>query len=70
MNNQYTAVISKDGDFWIGWIKEIPGVNCQENTKEELLETLKITLNEALEFNQFEALKAIGDNYTEELIYA
>ena len=31
--------------------REIPGVNCQEPTREELLETLRITLQEALELN-------------------
>ena len=51
MQNTYTAVVKKDGDWWIGWIEEIPGVNCQERTKDELMETLKVTLKEALEFN-------------------
>lgn len=50
MKNSYTAIIKQDGDWWIGWIAEIPGVNCQEASREELLETLKITLREALEF--------------------
>jgi predicted RNase H-like HicB family nuclease len=48
---KYTAVIKKDGEWWIGWIDEIQGVNCQESTKEELVESLKITLKEAIEFN-------------------
>jgi predicted RNase H-like HicB family nuclease len=48
---KYTAVIKKDGEWWIGWIEEIQGVNCQESTKEELIESLKITLKEAIEFN-------------------
>jgi predicted RNase H-like HicB family nuclease len=47
MNNQYTAVMKKDGDWWIGWIEEVPGVNCQERTREELVESLRITLKEA-----------------------
>lgn len=50
MNNKYTAVIKQDGDWWLGWIEEIPGVNCQEATHDELLESLKITLQEALAF--------------------
>lgn len=29
-SNEYTAIIKKDGDGYIGWIEEIPGVNCQE----------------------------------------
>ncbi len=52
MNNEYTAVIKQDGDWWIGWIEEIQGVNCQESTYRELLESLKITLQEALVFNR------------------
>jgi len=68
MNNSYTAVLKQDGKFWIGWIKEIPGVNCQEYSREELINTLRVTLNEALEFNGQDALDAIGNSYTEELI--
>nr|VFJ48856.1 MAG: hypothetical protein BECKDK2373C_GA0170839_102312 [Candidatus Kentron sp. DK]VFJ50983.1 MAG: hypothetical protein BECKDK2373B_GA0170837_103128 [Candidatus Kentron sp. DK] len=32
MNTEYTAVIKREGKWWIGWIQEIPGVNCQERT--------------------------------------
>lgn len=52
MKNNYTAVVKQDGDWWIGWIEEVPGVNCQEATRKELLETLRVTLDEALEFNR------------------
>lgn len=65
MNQTYTAIVKQDGDWWIGWIEEISGVNCQEATREELLETLKITLQEALEFNRQDALTAAGANYQE-----
>ena len=51
MDQKYTALIKKSGRWWIGWIEELPGVNCQEATRAELLETLRITLREALEFN-------------------
>ncbi len=50
MSSNYTAIIKKDGKDWIGWIEEIPGVNCQEATEQQLMETLKITLKEALSF--------------------
>ena len=49
--NQYTAVIKQDGDWWIGWIKEVTGVNCQEKTRKELIDTLRLTLGEILELN-------------------
>ncbi|HEY6331856.1 MAG TPA: type II toxin-antitoxin system HicB family antitoxin, partial [Blastocatellia bacterium] len=49
MNNSFTAVIKQDGDWWIGWVAEVPGVNCQESSRDELLESLKVTLREALD---------------------
>ncbi|GBE75099.1 MAG: type II toxin-antitoxin system HicB family antitoxin [Microcystis aeruginosa K13-05] len=68
MTNTYTAIIQPDGDWWIGWIEEIPGVNCQEASRDQLLETLKITLSEALELNKQEAISATRGNYQEEKI--
>jgi len=65
MNTQYTAVVKQDGDWWIGWIEEVPGVNCQEPTKSELLESLRITLREALELNRDDALVAAGEGFEE-----
>ena len=65
MENTYTAVVKQDDGWWIGWIEEIPGVNCQERTEEELMESLRVTLKEALEFNRDEALKAADSEYTE-----
>jgi predicted RNase H-like HicB family nuclease len=68
MKNEYTAVIKREGDYWIGWIEEIPGVNCQERTYEALKETLAVTLKEALELNRQDALNDAGKDYREEKI--
>jgi predicted RNase H-like HicB family nuclease len=68
MHENYTAVIKKSGKWWIGWIEEVPGVNCQEATKAELVSSLRVTLKEALEFNRKEAIQAAGDSYDEEPI--
>ncbi len=64
-SQQYTAVVKQDNGWWIGWIEEVPGVNCQERSREELMETLKVSLREALEFNRQEALGAAGEDYEE-----
>jgi predicted RNase H-like HicB family nuclease len=68
MHEEFSAVIKQDGKWWIGWIEEIPGVNCQEATHDGLIENLKITLKEALEFNRREALEAAESNYKEEMV--
>lgn len=65
MNQNYTAVVKLDGEWWIGWIEEVPGVNCQERTRDELLESLRITLAEALEMNRADAKEAAGKGYEE-----
>lgn len=52
MNDNYTAIIKQESDWWIGWIEEVLGVNCQESSRAALLESLRITLQEALEMNR------------------
>ena len=53
---EYTAIVKHCGEWWIGWIQEVPGVNCQERTHEELRQSLADTLAEALELNRRDAL--------------
>lgn len=65
MSQTYTAVVKQAGAWWIGWIEEVPGVNCQERTREELLETLQVTLAEALELSRREAREAAGEGFEE-----
>lgn len=61
-------MVKESSGWWIGWIEEVPGVNCQEASREELLDTLGVTLREALELNRQDALRAAGDDFEEELI--
>ena len=70
MHPNYTAVIRRDGQWWIGWVEEIPGVNSQGETREELLDNLRSALNEALEMNRSEARAAAGDSFEEVSITA
>lgn len=65
MNQTYTAAVKQDGQWWFGWIEEVPGVNCQELTRDELLESLRVTLGEALEMNRADARAAAGQGYEE-----
>lgn len=65
MENEYTAVIQRDGQWWVGWIEEIRGVNCQGATREELLANLQSALREMLEMNRVEARKEAGEGFEE-----
>ena len=52
MTTEFTAVIQRDGKWWIGWIQEVPGVNSQGRTRKELLDNFRDPLEEALELNR------------------
>jgi predicted RNase H-like HicB family nuclease len=65
MAANYTAVIQQHEGWWIGWVEEVPGVNSQGQTREELLENLRDALEEALEMNRAEARAAASGSYEE-----
>ncbi len=64
----YNAVIQQSGEWWIGWVEEISGVNSQGKTRRELLKNLRSALREALEMNREEALAAASNDYEEAAI--
>ena len=65
MSQTYTAVIQEDGEWWVGWVKEIRGVNAQERTREELLDSLRYALEDMLDLNETDALDAASSGYEE-----
>jgi predicted RNase H-like HicB family nuclease len=65
MSNQYTAIITKEDDWWIGWVEEIPGANAQEKTKKELLLSLKEAAQDIIELRRQDAINGISTDYQE-----
>ncbi len=69
MKNEYTLIIKQEGDWWLGWVEEVSGVNCQEKSLDELMESLEDALKEALGFNRSsggsgpEAFRAAAESY-------
>jgi len=45
---EFRAVIKKSDGWWTGWLIDLPGVNGQEKTREELLESLRIGAEDML----------------------
>jgi predicted RNase H-like HicB family nuclease len=60
MQKGYTAVVQQRERWWIGWIEEIPGVNSQGATREELIGNLASALEEALELDLADVI-AVSD---------
>lgn len=59
MDANYTAIVQQRDEWWIGWIEEIPGVNAQAATREDLVVDLRSALQEALEMNRADAIAAV-----------
>ena len=63
MGNKYSAVISQSGEWWIGRLEEIPGVNAQAHTRQEVIEDLKSALADILELNRADAIADMEGEY-------
>ncbi len=65
----FTAVFKKTDNWWVGYVKEIPGVNTQGKTLEEARENLKEALKLVLEVQEEFLNKDLqtGDVICEEL---
>ncbi len=38
---KYRAIVKQSDGWWIGWLLDLPGVNAQERTREQVIESLK-----------------------------
>lgn len=65
MSIEYTAIITRDGDWWLGWIEEIPGANAQERTKAELLISLKEAARDIIQLRRQQAISELKTEYEE-----
>ncbi|MGH7900120.1 MAG: type II toxin-antitoxin system HicB family antitoxin [Thermodesulfobacteriota bacterium] len=48
----FTAVFEKEGEWWIGYVEELPGANTQGKTLEETRENLKEAIRLIIEANR------------------
>lgn len=65
MKAELTAIVKQDGDWWLGWVEEVPGANAQEKTKEELLISLRQAAIDILELRAEEARHQADKDFEE-----
>ena len=69
MHNEFTAIIEKDGDWYIAYCAELPGANGQGKTKEECLKNLSEAIKLILEDRRQDTLRSIPDDAQSELLH-
>ncbi|MDP9475344.1 MAG: type II toxin-antitoxin system HicB family antitoxin [Actinomycetota bacterium] len=63
----FTAVYQRDGEWWLGYVEELPGANAQERTLEEARDSLREAVSDVLEANreltrtEFEGLEVVRE---------
>ena len=59
MRNEFTAIIEKDGEWYIAYCPEIPGANGQGRTIEECRQSLAEAISLILEDRRADALRGV-----------
>ncbi len=59
MRNEFTAIIERDGDWFVGWSPEIPGANGQGQSVEECRANLGEAIRLILEDRRQDGLRGI-----------
>ncbi len=68
MHNEFTAVVERDGKWFVAYCPEIPGANGQGKTKAESLKSLSEAIDLILEDRRDDALRGLPANAMRELV--
>jgi predicted RNase H-like HicB family nuclease len=49
---KFTAIFEQEGEWWIGYVEELPGANTQGRTLEETRDNLKEAIQLIIESNK------------------
>jgi len=59
MRNEFTAIVERDGKWFVAYCPEIPGANGQGKTKSESLKSLSQSIDLILEDRRDDALRGL-----------
>jgi len=68
MRNEFTAVIEKDGEWFVAWSPEVPGANGQGHTLEECRESLAAAIQLILEDRREDGLRGLSKEAIRDVI--
>jgi len=68
MHNEFTAVVEKDGDWYIAYCPEIPGANGQGRTKDECRANLAEAIRLILDQRREDGLRGVPDDAAQDTV--
>ena len=69
MRNEFTAIVERDGKWYIAYSPEIPGANGQGESKELALESLAQAISLILEDRREDGLRGTPRDAIRETVY-
>ena len=68
MHNEFTAIIEKDGDWFIAYCPEIPGANGQGRSVEECRQNLADAIALILEDRRQDSLRGVPEDAMKDIV--
>lgn len=62
MHNEFSAIIERDGEWFIAYCPEVPGANGQGKSEEECLKSLADAIELILEDRREDARRGLPDD--------
>ena len=62
MGNTYTAILERDGDWYVAYCPEVPGANGQGRTKEEARASLASAIDLIFRDRREDAMQHLPDD--------
>lgn len=68
MRNEFTAIVERDGAWYIAYCAEVPGANGQGRTREECLQSLRSAISLILDHRREDSLRSLPPEAERELV--
>jgi predicted RNase H-like HicB family nuclease len=68
MHNEFTAIIERDGEWYVGYCPEVPGANGQGRTVEECRDSLAEAIALILEDRRADAMRGIPEDAIKDVV--
>ena len=68
MRNEFSAIVERDGEWYIAYCAEVPGANGQGRTREECLDNLRQAISLILDHRREDSLRAVPPGAEQQLV--
>jgi predicted RNase H-like HicB family nuclease len=68
MHNEFTAIVERDGPWYVAYCAEVPGANGQGKSREECMANLREAIALILEHRREESLRSLPPDAKQELV--